>query len=146
MLPQERFFQLQELSDALGGKTMSETLQALFSAARAQGLIEGHSIPGVTINALPDGLAVQFDDAEATGFTIEGARALADNVRLFATGANDSPSIIDADHDFIVRRKGRGMIVELGIRKDAPEKAWNFDIAAEFADLIDAAVAKKCQK
>jgi hypothetical protein len=146
MLPQERFFQLQELSDALGGKTMSETLQALFSAARAQGLIEGHSIPGVTINALSDGLVIQFDDTEAAGFTIEGARALADTVRLFATGANDGPSIIDTDHDFTVRRKGRGVIVELGIRKDAPEKAWNFDIAAEFADLIDAAVAQKCQK
>lgn len=145
-MPTERAFQLRELADALGGATMSETLQKLFQAARAQGLIEGHSIPGVTINALSDGVAIKFDDAEAAGFTIEGARALADTVRDFVAGTNTTSHQIDTDHGFTVRRKGRGVIVELGIRKDAPEKAWNFDIAAEFADLIDAALAQKCQK
>jgi hypothetical protein len=148
MLPQERFFQLQELSDALGGKTMSETLQALFAAARDQGLIKGHSIPGVEvkINALSDGIVIQFDDGAYVPFSFEGARALADTVRQFVAGTNTKPLIDDTKHGFSVRRKGRGLIVTIAFSETAPEKAWNTDLATEFADLIEAAVAEKCQK
>lgn len=144
MLPQERFFQLQELADALGGKTMSETLQALFQAARDQGLIKGHSIPGVRVNAISDGLVIRFDDLEPIGFTFDAGLALADAVRHFAAGTNTTSHQIDGDHFFSVRRKGRGVIVELTTARDGPAKAWNPDIAGEFADLVEAAVATKC--
>jgi len=146
MLPQERFFQLQELADALGGKTMSETLQALFQAARDQGLIKGHDLPGVRLNVVSDGIVIRFDDQEPVGFKFDAALALADAVRQFAAGTNTTSHQIDGDHFFSVRRKGRGVIVELATAQNGPSKAWNPDIAAEFADLIEAAVAEKYQK
>tara|TARA_R100000935_G_C2841561_1_gene171396 strand:- start:2434 stop:2907 length:474 start_codon:yes stop_codon:yes gene_type:complete len=142
-MPTERAFQLRELADALGGATMSETLQKLFQAARDQGLIKGHSIPGVRINALSDGVVIQFDDQERAGFTFDAALALADTVRQFANGTNTTPLFVDMDHEFAVRRKGRGLIVTLNTLEGASEKAWNADIAAEFADLIEKTVATK---
>jgi hypothetical protein len=144
-MPKERAFQLRELADALGNKTMSETLQALFQAARDQGLIKGHSILGVDvkINTQSNGLVIQFDEQEPAGFTFDAALALAATVRQFVNGTNTTPLLLDTDHEFSVQRQGRGLIVALAVSRDAPQKAWNADIAAEFADLIEAAVATK---
>ena len=125
---------------------MSETLQQLFQAARDQGLIKGHDLPGVRVNALSDGLVIRFDDQEPADFTFDAALALADTVRQFANGTNDGTLSANTDHEFAVRRKGRGLIITLNTVEGASEKAWNADIATEFADLIEAAVAEKRQK
>jgi hypothetical protein len=139
-MPEERMFQLRELSEQLGNVSMSETMNALFAAARAQGLIKGHSIPGVTINALSDGIVIQFDDGAHVPFSFEGAIALANTVKQFVAGSNTESLITDEGHDFSVQRKGRGIIVTITPKSS---KAWNADLAAEFADLMEAAAGQK---
>jgi hypothetical protein len=144
-IPTERAFQLRELADALGGATMSETLQKLFQAARNQGLIKSQSIPGVDvkINTQSDGLLIQFDEQEPASFTFDAALALAATVRQFANGTNTIPLLADMDHEFSVQRKGSGLRITLNMVKGPSKKAWNADLAADFADLVEAAVATK---
>lgn len=145
-MPEERMFQLRELADAMGGASMSETMKALFEAARAQGLIQNHTLPGVTINALSNGIVIQFDYGTRAPFSFEGARALAETIRQFVAGENDRTLQTNSAHNFSVQRKGRGIAVTISLSETPQIKNWNADIAAEFADLIDAAVAEKCQE
>lgn len=139
-LPTERADQLRQLSNALGGASMSETLQQLFQLARDQGLMTGHDIPGVRLNVVSDGVVIQFDDSAPAGFSFASARSLVDTIRQFIAGSNDVPHFISLDHDYSVRRKGRGIIVELNFSNNASEKAWNTDLASDFADLIEHAI------
>lgn len=142
MLPEERMVALRDLADQLGGVSMSATLKALFAAARAQGLIKDHTIPGVTVNSFKDGIAVRFDDGEYASLTLAAARQLAATIRQFVEGSITAP-LADLDNDFSVRRKGRGIIVAINAMTEVESsKVWNSDIALEFADLLDAAVKK----
>ena len=140
-LSRERFFQLRQLADDLGGKTMSETLAQLFAAARETGLMKGHNVPGVRVNRVSDGIVIQFDDGPRASFDSAGAHALTNMVRQFVDGRNTGPHLIDLDYDFSVRRKGRGFIVTIGaLTENKSSKSWNSDLATEFADLIDQAI------
>ena len=142
MLPEERMLALRELSEALGGATMSETLQKLFDSARQTGLMKGHNLPNVQVNAVSDGIVVQFDEHPHVSFTFDSARTLAAAIRRFTAGTNATPVETGADGKFSVRRKGRGVIVAIGPSEKIAQKAWNEDIADEFADLLDAAAKK----
>ena len=142
-VPSERAEQMRQLAVDLGNVSMSATFAALFKAARETGLIRNLDLPGVDVHALSDGVMIRFDQGASVPFTFNAASALAATVRQFASGANDLPFVSATDHNFTVRRKGNGIIVEITTADSTEKKSFNSDLANEFCELLEYAVAKK---
>jgi hypothetical protein len=118
-----------------GSRSISETIGRLIQCCAEQGRIT-HSIPGIAINAFPDGVAVKIGTNPTTGFTKEAARVLAETIRDLATGARKSGSI-DMNHDFTAVRQGNGVRVSVPLTGE--DKTFSVDLAIEFADLVQRA-------
>ncbi|WP_424976807.1 hypothetical protein [Leisingera sp. S232] len=140
-VPQERITQLKQMAANMGAVNMSEVLAKLVEFAQNEGLI-AHEIPGVKINALPDGLAVKFDDGETVGFSFEDAARLATEIRGFLDGERDEKTVISMNSDkqmnFGLKGKGQGIAISIPANSEA--KVFDRGLTAEFARLIDMAI------
>ena len=141
-MPRERFAQMKAVSATLGGANMSATVGALIKLAQMQGLI-AEGIPGCAVKRLPDGVVVEFDGEFRRSHAIPlGAVApLAETIRGFASGTERASELFDLDALVIVKKQGPSVKITLG-GVGGPAKTWTCDLAVEFSDLLDAALAK----
>ncbi len=134
-IPRQRYGQLMSIMDATGAATISETLGRLFKTFAAQGHVE-HELPGIAIDRIDNGLAIQLEANERTGLSLEGARVLADAIRTLATGER-KVAVTSEHHDFAVSRKGNGVRVTLPLA--GKPRAYPIDVALELAEILEGA-------
>lgn len=139
-LPMERKIQLDAIAEVVGTTSFSATLATLIDLAREQGLVS-HGIPGVTLNAFPDGLSIVFDEMPPVAMSPKGAAMMAQTIRAVVDGTEGAGAVVNLDHCFTVKRRGSGVRVALHADGKEPTKTWSPDLASEFADLIDHALA-----
>lgn len=133
----ERHAQLSELRDALGLQSYSETVGKLLAAVRPLYEIP-HTIPGVGMFVIDEGVSLRFDNGKRIGLSHDGARLLAKLIREYV--ADPKPrktALISAEHLFAVRGVGRAVAVCLPADTKSP-KLFAPDLALEFADLLEA--------
>lgn len=140
-VPQERITQLKQMAANMGAVNMSEVLAKLIEFAQNEGLV-AHEIPGVTINALADGLAIKFDDGEYVKFSFEEAALLASEIRAFLSGEPKTVISINADKQMNFGLKGKGQGIAISIPAKSAAKVFDRGLASEFARLIDMALPK----
>ncbi|MDM8166995.1 MAG: hypothetical protein QUV18_13680 [Roseovarius sp.] len=146
-LPRERIEQLRQFGQATSTSTMSEIVGSLLKLARQQGLVE-HGIPGINVkvNVLADGLAIRFPNSPTAGFSFDAASKIADTIREYLDGQHageKNAHLTDPDthaNSFAIWRRGNS--IKIAIPMNAPEKNFTHDLAEEFADLLDNAVAR----
>ena len=139
-LPRERFRQLKSVSAALGNASMSRTVGELMALAAMNGIIT-RDFPGVVVKSAADGILVQFGDERAHAIPNTAVAPLAETIREFATGAHEAAECFDMDAMVIVRKRGPAVQIILGGIGGAT-KTWPCDLALEFADLLESALAK----
>lgn len=144
-LPDDRVQQLRNLAEAQG-TSLSGVVGSLMKLLYEHTEVE-HNIPSIKVNALSDGLAIRFPDSDVTGFSFEAAARLAEVIREYLRGdhAGERKDIELTDTDshggsFAIWRKGNA--IKIAIPSSAPEKNFTRDLAEEFADLLENAVAK----
>ncbi|OWU84469.1 hypothetical protein ATO6_12310 [Oceanicola sp. 22II-s10i] len=144
-LPRERLEQLRQLSLGMPDTTMSAVIGELLNLARREGLI-GHDIPGVTINALSDGIAIRFEDGPTSGFSFEEAAGIAETIRKFVAG--DRPKggvmIFAASHKSVFHIVGKGQGIEVKTISGSREgsKILTRDLTMELAEVLDRVVTQ----
>lgn len=145
-LPQERVDQLRIFAETLNGRgTLSQAIGELMRMAAEQGRVP-HGLPGVKVNRLSDGIAIQIADNEPQGFTFQDAQSIIDQVRTCCDTSQKATRMIvmGGDHKGTaeIHRQG-GTAVMVAIPFDAAPRNYPMDIAADFADVIERALKAK---
>ncbi|MER3357843.1 MAG: hypothetical protein RLQ73_28275, partial [Hoeflea sp. D1-CHI-28] len=140
----DRAQQLRNLATAKG-TSLSGAVGALMKLLYEHTETE-HNIPSVEVNVLADGLAIRFPNSPTTGFSFDAAAKIADAVREYLDGQHageKNAHLTDPDthaNSFAIWRRGNS--IKIAIPMNAPEKNFTHDLAEEFADLLDNAVAR----
>ena len=143
-LPDDRVQQLRNLAEAQG-TSLSGVVGSLMKLLYAHTEVE-HDIPSIKVNALPDGLAIRFPESEMTGFSFKAASRLAGLIREYLRGEHAGEKRVElTDPDshagsFAIWRRGKS--IKIAIPLNANEKNFSHDLADEFADLLESAIAK----
>ena len=135
-LPIERHAKLKQIAASLGdGSTLGDAFAAMLRSYIDAGNVD-HEIPGVSVNAFHDGLAIGFDDRLPVALSRAQAEKLARAIDALTTGG-ERP-VIDVDQPWSVSRCGNGYVIGLS---DGSRKVWARDVAEDFVWLIQRALA-----
>ncbi len=127
------------------GTSMSGAVGKLFKALYAHTDIH-HDIPSVTINTLADGVAIKFPDSKTVGFSFDAIGTMVNTIREYLAGEHAGKKTVrlcDPESHagtFAVWRKGNG--IKIAIPASAPEKNFSPDLLEDFADILEAEIAK----
>lgn len=128
----ERYQQLLALRDALGERTITETVGALIRSEIARGTIP-NEIPGVLVDRDRDEVFIAFDNQRPIKFKPKHAMALSDAILNELEGRTATE--ISIGGGFMVARKGAGIAVQLDMT-DKHVKNFTRDIAYDLAHLV----------
>ncbi len=133
-VPRERHQQLIEIRDHFGFDSLSEAIREMIVVFRKSRKVP-HSIPGIEMNLLIDGIVVIFDDQPHVTFSFEAVKAFADAVdEYLAQPGPRKTRLISLDHGFDIG--GFGRAVSLKFLSGTVSKQVAPDVAREFADLM----------
>lgn len=143
-LSTDRARQLRALAEQ-EGTSMSGAVGKLFRALYSHTDVR-HDIPSVTINALVDGVAIKFPDSKTVGFSFDAIGTMATMIREYLAGDHAGEKTVQlCDPEthagtFAIWRKGNG--VKVAIPASAPAKSFSPDLLEDFADILEAEIAK----
>ncbi|SLN62214.1 hypothetical protein PEL8287_03388 [Roseovarius litorisediminis] len=127
------------------GVSMNAAVGKLFRALYAHTDVT-HNIPSVQVSALSDGLAIRFPNSPITGFSFDSAAKIAQTIREYLTGKHAGEKLVHLTDpnshtgSFAIWRKGNA--IKVAIPANAPEKNFTTDLAEDFAEILEAGVAK----
>lgn len=139
-LSTDRVRQLKEMAAGMDMATMSKVVGELLKLAREHGLVK-HGIPSIKINAFPDGVSIKFEESDYQGFTFSEIEALVRDIRAYTGGASKTKKRKAANLGYLLSGKGRGVSIAVPASSETP-KLFSHDLADEFADLLERAVAE----
>lgn len=143
-LPEDRARQLRNLADA-HSTSLSGAVGKLFHALYAHTGVP-HNIPSISVNAMSNGLVIRFPDSKPTGFSYQAADQIAVTIRDYLDGDYAGEKTIcptdPGTHkgSFAIWRRGNA--IKIAIPMNAPAKSFTHDLAEEFAELLEAEIAK----